>query len=163
MTMNQRKVPDTTAGIVTAILVEQLDIRKSDLTPEATLATWMDSLDYIEIVMACEEEFGIEIPDEDQAAGILATPAALTAYVERRLNAKAAMKTRFRAQCPSCEWSSDVPGEAPVLLAIHIQQAHTDTTPVRTPSAKPIRHIVQRSWLRLQIWAIKCLTRLITH
>lgn len=42
----------------------------------------MDSLDTIELVMAVEEEFGIEIPDED--AQDVANFGQLVAYVEKR-------------------------------------------------------------------------------
>ena len=75
---------------VRSILVDQLGVREGDITPATSIPDDLnaDSLDNIEIVMSCEEEFGIEIPDEDADAGILATPTALVAYIERRLDAK---------------------------------------------------------------------------
>jgi len=59
---------------VKKIVVEQLEISDaSQITPEANFANDLgaDSLDSVELVMALEEEFGIEIPDE--AAEKLAT------------------------------------------------------------------------------------------
>ena len=52
---------------VTAIVGEQLSVEKSVLVPEANLLDDLgaDSLDVVELVMALEEEFGIEVPDED--------------------------------------------------------------------------------------------------
>ena len=41
------------------------------------------SMDIVEIYMACEEEFGIDIPDEE--ASELETVGKLTAYVQRKL------------------------------------------------------------------------------
>jgi acyl carrier protein len=52
---------------VTSIIVEQLSVEESALVPEANLLDDLgaDSLDVVELVMAIEEEFGIEIPDDD--------------------------------------------------------------------------------------------------
>ena len=52
---------------VTSIIVEQLSVEESALVPEANLLDDLgaDSLDVVELVMALEEEFGIEIPDDD--------------------------------------------------------------------------------------------------
>lgn len=49
------------------IIVEQLDVNAEQVTPEATFIEDLgaDSLDTVELVMAFEEEFGAEIPDED--------------------------------------------------------------------------------------------------
>jgi len=49
------------------IIVEQLGVDEEDVTPEASFVDDLgaDSLDTVELVMAFEEEFGIEIPDED--------------------------------------------------------------------------------------------------
>jgi acyl carrier protein len=74
------------------VLIDQLGVEADEITPTATLRDDLgcDSLDEVEIVMACEEEFGIDIPDED-AQGI-ATVADMTAYLERRIAAKFAGK-----------------------------------------------------------------------
>ena len=50
-----------------AVLVNQLGCDLDELKPEATFLVdlSLDSLDAIEAIMALEEEFGIEIPDED--------------------------------------------------------------------------------------------------
>ena len=50
------------------IIVEQLGVKPEQVTPEAKFIEDLgaDSLDTVELVMALEEEFGIEVPD-DQA------------------------------------------------------------------------------------------------
>ncbi|HVS16200.1 MAG TPA: acyl carrier protein [Thermoanaerobaculia bacterium] len=52
---------------VKEIIVEQLGVDEDEVTPEASFTDDLgaDSLDIVELVMAFEEEFGIEIPDED--------------------------------------------------------------------------------------------------
>ena len=52
---------------VKSIIVEQLGVDADEVTPEASFTDDLgaDSLDIVELVMAFEEEFGIEIPDED--------------------------------------------------------------------------------------------------
>jgi len=52
---------------VKSIIVEQLGVDTDEVTPEASFTDDLgaDSLDIVELVMAFEEEFGIEIPDED--------------------------------------------------------------------------------------------------
>ena len=49
------------------IIVEQLGVNADQVTPDAKFIEDLgaDSLDTVELVMALEEEFGIEIPDED--------------------------------------------------------------------------------------------------
>ena len=48
------------------IIAEQLDVDKETITAETNLMKDLeaDSLDAVEIIMAIEDEFGIEIPDE---------------------------------------------------------------------------------------------------
>lgn len=52
---------------VTSIIVEQLGVDGDQVTAQASFTDDLgaDSLDVVELVMAFEEEFGIEIPDED--------------------------------------------------------------------------------------------------
>jgi acyl carrier protein len=51
---------------VAAIITEKLNIDKSDVKETATLEDLgADSLDLVEIIMKLEEDFGIEIKDED--------------------------------------------------------------------------------------------------
>ena len=49
------------------IIAEQLGIEASEITPESTFVDDLgaDSLDIVELIMAFEEEFNIEIPDEE--------------------------------------------------------------------------------------------------
>jgi len=52
---------------VKKIIVEQLGVEESQVNPEAKFIEDLgaDSLDTVELVMALEEEFGLEIPDEE--------------------------------------------------------------------------------------------------
>jgi len=52
---------------VKEIIVKELEVGAQQLTPEAKFIEDLgaDSLDIVELVMALEEEFGIDIPDED--------------------------------------------------------------------------------------------------
>ncbi len=52
---------------VTSIIIEQLSVDKESVVPEANLLEDLgaDSLDVVELVMALEEESGIEVPDDD--------------------------------------------------------------------------------------------------
>ncbi len=52
---------------VKKIIAEQLGVEEAEVTPEASFVEVLgaDSLDSVELVMALEEEFSIEIPDED--------------------------------------------------------------------------------------------------
>lgn len=52
---------------VKKIIAEQLDVQEAKVVPEASFVEDLgaDSLDTVELVMALEEYFGTEIPDED--------------------------------------------------------------------------------------------------
>lgn len=52
---------------VRKIISEQLGVPEADVKSEASFVNDLgaDSLDTVELVMALEEEFGVEIPDED--------------------------------------------------------------------------------------------------
>ena len=64
---------------VKSIIVEQLGVDEEEVTPDASFVDDLgaDSLDTVELVMAFEEEFDIEVPDEDaeklQAVGDVVT------------------------------------------------------------------------------------------
>ena len=49
------------------IITERLDVEEDQIVPEATFVEDLgaDSLDIVELIMGIEEEFDIEIPDED--------------------------------------------------------------------------------------------------
>ena len=64
------------------IIVEQLGVKPDQVTPEAKFIEDLgaDSLDTVELIMALEEEFGIEVPDEQ--AEKLATVGDVVKYIE---------------------------------------------------------------------------------
>lgn len=69
---------------VKKIIIEQLGVEEDDVTSEASFVDDLgaDSLDTVELVMALEEEFGIEIPDEE-AEKILTVQQAID-YIKER-------------------------------------------------------------------------------
>ena len=65
------------------IIINELGVEAEKVTPEASFVEDLgaDSLDTVELVMAFEEEFGIEIPDED--AEKLQTVGDAITYIEK--------------------------------------------------------------------------------
>jgi acyl carrier protein len=74
---------------VKKIVVEQLEVDAEKVTPQASFANDLnaDSLDTVELVMALEEEFDIEIPDE--AAEKIATVQDAVDYINDKVAASA--------------------------------------------------------------------------
>jgi acyl carrier protein len=70
---------------VEEIVADQLGLDASEVTPEASFVDNLgaDSLDTVELVMALEEEFGLEIPD-DEAEKITKVSDAI-AYIKEHL------------------------------------------------------------------------------
>ena len=70
-------------GKVKDIIVEQLGVAADQVNPDAKMIEDLgaDSLDAVELVMAIEEEFGIEVPDEE--AEKLSTVGDIIAYVDK--------------------------------------------------------------------------------
>ena len=60
-------MPTAVEDKVKTIIVEQLQVDEGEVTPNASFVDDLgaDSLDTVELVMAFEEAFDIEIPDED--------------------------------------------------------------------------------------------------
>ena len=58
---------DNNADRVKKIIISQLNVSEEQVTPEANFIDDLgaDSLDQVELVMALEEEFGPEIPEEE--------------------------------------------------------------------------------------------------
>jgi len=57
----------TTFGRLKKLIVEQLGVDEEEVTPTASFVEDLnaDSLDLVELIMSLEEEFGMEISDED--------------------------------------------------------------------------------------------------
>jgi acyl carrier protein len=70
---------------VKAIIIDQLGVSEEEVTINASFVDDLgaDSLDLVELVMALEEEFGQEIPDED--AEKIVTVKDAVQYIEERL------------------------------------------------------------------------------
>jgi acyl carrier protein len=73
---------------VKQIIVEQLGVDEAEVTPTASFVDDLgaDSLDTVELVMAFEEAFGVEIPDED--AEKIATVKDAITYIDKHAQAK---------------------------------------------------------------------------
>ncbi|MCK4912492.1 MAG: acyl carrier protein [Candidatus Omnitrophica bacterium] len=73
---------------VKGIISEQLGVKKEEIKPESSFIDDLgaDSLDTVEVVMALEEEFGIEIPDED--AEKITTVGDASRYIENKMGKK---------------------------------------------------------------------------
>ena len=78
----------TTAEKVKKIVVEQLGVPEDQVTEDAKFINDLgaDSLDQVELVMAFEEEFGSDIPDED--AEKLTTVGDAIKYIESKQGAQ---------------------------------------------------------------------------
>ena len=71
---------------VKKIIIDQLNVEDEQVTPTAHFVEDLgaDSLDNVEMVMAFETEFNLEIPDED--AEKIANVRDAVTYIEKRLN-----------------------------------------------------------------------------
>ena len=74
---------DTVAARVTEIIIDELGVEADKVTSDASFVDDLgaDSLDTVELIMAFEEEFEIDIPDED--AEQMRTVGDAIAYIER--------------------------------------------------------------------------------
>ena len=82
--MNEEvKKPMAAEDRIKKIIAEQLGVDEDEVVPEASFVDDLgaDSLDTVELVMAFEEEFGVEIPD-DQAETIVTVGDAVK-YLEK--------------------------------------------------------------------------------
>jgi len=86
--VNRRRRMTDAVNKVKSIIAEQLGVKPEEVTPEASFVEDLgaDSLDTVELVMALEEEFGIEIPDED--AEKMTTVGDAVKYIEEKIAKK---------------------------------------------------------------------------
>ena len=70
---------------IKGIIAEQLGVEPAQITPDASFVDDLnaDSLDLVELIMEFEEEYGMEIPDED--AEKIQTVGAAWDYVQEKL------------------------------------------------------------------------------
>ncbi len=75
---------------VKEIICEQLSVEESEVTPEASFIETLnaDSLDIVELIMAFEEQFSLDIPDEE--AEKLRTVADAIEYINKNADLSAA-------------------------------------------------------------------------
>ena len=77
---------ENNANRVNKIIISQLNVSEEQVTPAASFIDDLgaDSLDQVELVMALEEEFDTEIPEEE--AEKLQTVGSVIEYVEKNLS-----------------------------------------------------------------------------
>lgn len=70
---------------VRKVICEQLSVTESEVAEDKRFQEDLnaDSLDVVELIMALEEEFGIEIPDDDVAN--MKTVGDVTSYIEKKV------------------------------------------------------------------------------
>ncbi len=73
---------------IKGVIAEQLGVKSEEVTDQAKFVDDLgaDSLDTVELVMALEEEYGVEIPDED--AEKLTTVGEAIKYIEKKIASK---------------------------------------------------------------------------
>lgn len=74
---------DTAEARVKEIIIDELGVEAKTVNPDASFVDDLgaDSLDTVELIMAFEEEFGIDIPDED--AEKMRTVGDAVSYIEQ--------------------------------------------------------------------------------
>ena len=79
---------DVSQDKIKQIIADQLGVKKEEVTDNAKFVDDLgaDSLDTVELVMALEEEFGVEIPDDE--AEKLATVGDALRYIEEKAGGK---------------------------------------------------------------------------
>ena len=85
MGASEKLIDSDLAVRIRALVAEQLGVDPSELSPDANILEDLgaDSLDVVEMVMAIEETFDIEIPDEDAEA--IRTVGDVESYVSKRV------------------------------------------------------------------------------
>lgn len=82
----------TTEEVVKRIIADELDLRESKVTPDTRLVDDIgaDSLDMVELAKRFEEEFSIELPDDEVEEFV--TVADVVAYIEKASTENSARK-----------------------------------------------------------------------
>ncbi len=95
---------------VIAVLRDQFGIPEERITPDQPIQWAFDSLDQVELIMELEEEFDINILDED--ASRIQTVAEVIRYVERHLGRYDAGSIKMRSQSPPPDslWDRELDG-----------------------------------------------------
>ena len=85
----EKLIKDETYKKVQKIVIDQLGVKEEQVKLEAKFTDDLgaDSLDTVELVMALEEEFEIEIPDEE--AEKISTVQSAVDYIKKEVSAKA--------------------------------------------------------------------------
>jgi len=75
----------STADKIKEAIIDKLGVKEDQIKPEASFIDDLgaDSLDTVELIMALEEEFDLEIPDEDTEK--LTTVKAVIDYIEEKI------------------------------------------------------------------------------
>ena len=86
--------PEEISERVKSIIVEQLGVSLEEVTPQASFIEDLgaDSLDIVELIMALEEEYDLEIPDED--AEKIQTVEDVTKYIQGKQIGRASCRER---------------------------------------------------------------------
>jgi len=104
---------ESTLDRVKKVLVEQLDVDAAAIEPEASIVDDLgaDSLDIVEIIMGLEDQFDVEIPDED--AEKITTVQQIIDYVENKGNATPSAPTSVAAETKGNEKDLTAPKSSP--------------------------------------------------
>src|SRR5881296_3704967 len=128
---------------VKQIIVEQLGVDEAEVTPTASFVDDLgaDSLDQVELVMAFEEAFGIEVPDEDAEK----MTASLTVVIFSASSSGTSMPKASSNAITNSTWSSESAPKSSTKDAVGVTSASS------TPSCSTIICFTRSSTLAIPI------------